>query len=97
MAYSTYKLTIRQARASAIELYLADIKICLEYLRCVTPRGEVGNRICLVRNRVPELNTLGHLSLPYTSIGIIAGVQTTGRRMVVSEHHHARVEREVLF
>ena len=94
---NTYKLAIWQTRASAIELDLADIKICLEDLGCVTPRREVCNGICFVRNWIPEFDALGHLSLPDAGIGIIARVQTTGRRMVVSEHHHARVEREVLF
>jgi len=93
----TYKLAVRQTRASAIELDLADIKIRLEDLGCVTPRREVCNGICLVRDWVPELDALGHLSLPDARIGIIARVQATGRRMVISQHYHTRVEREVLF
>ena len=80
---TTYKLTVRQTRASAIELDLADIKICLEDLGCVTPRREVCDGIRLVRNWIPELNTLGHLGLSDAGIGIIARVQTTGRRMMV--------------
>lgn len=83
VADSIYKLTIWQTRASAVKSYLADIKICLEYLRCVTPCGEVCDWIRLVRNWIPELDALCHLSLPDAGIGIIAGVQTTGRRMVV--------------
>jgi hypothetical protein len=35
------------------------------------------------------IDALGHLSLPDTSIGIIAGVQTSRRRMMISERYYA--------
>jgi len=83
-ARNTYKLAIWQTRASAIELYLADIKIRLEDLGCVTPGREICDGIRLVRDRIPEFDALGHLSLPDAGIGKIARVETTGRRVVVS-------------
>jgi hypothetical protein len=92
-ASGTYQLTIWQTRPSAIELDLADIEICLEDLSCVTPCREICNGVCLVRDWVPELDALGHLGLTDASIGIIARVQTTGRRMMVPEHYYAGVER----
>ena len=95
--YSTYKLAVRQTRASAIELDLADIKICLEDLGCVTPRREVCDGIRLVRNWVPELNTFCHLRLADASVGIVARVQTSGRRVVVSERYDAGVEGQEFF
>lgn len=63
----------------------------------MAPRREVGNGISLVRYGVPELDSLGHLSLSDTGVGVVACVETSGRRVMVSEHYYTRVEGQVFF
>lgn len=92
---STYQLTIRQTRATAIESNLVDVEIGLEDLSRMAPSREVRNGISLVGNRVPHLHTLGHLGLTNAGIRVVARVEAAGGRMVVPEHHDARVERQV--
>jgi hypothetical protein len=60
----------------------------------MTPSGEVRNRVSLVRDGIPHLNTLGHLRLPNTGVSVIACIKAAGRRVVVSERYNAGVERQ---
>jgi hypothetical protein len=63
----------------------------------MAPSREIRYGVSLVRDGIPHLNALGHLSLPNTGISVIACTETAGRRVMVSERYNTGVEGKEFF
>jgi hypothetical protein len=63
----------------------------------MAPNGGIRYRVSLIPDGIPHLNALGHLSLPNTSIGVIACIDTPGRRVTVSKRYNTGVEGKGFF